>query len=453
MKAIKRFTGMIAAGLAISLMLAPVNTSAANAQTNAAMKGNFQDIKSLTSSDYKDLEFLKPILKDKTVVSLGENFHRVAEYSSMKTRLIKYLHEELGFDVIAFESGLGDSFLTYENMDSLTPKQMMQGSIFPIWHSKETQNLFEYIKKQSKTDKPLYLAGYDMQFTSGYFTQFVAQWIAKVDKEQGQDYFNFEMQAMTDYYGVLNKYGLDNDNNPQVKQEIKKVKDEYEPKYKALIQFMTDHKKELVAAYPKNPHLFEVAVKTLEDRVKFIEMGMYDTRGSYEFRDRIMTENVEWLMKELYPGKKVILWAHNDHLAKNTSKIAVKEQGKWTTSFTSMGELLNKKLKDKEYVIGLYMNSGQASTITTQKLFQIKPMPKGSLEHLFMQSGYKIAFADLSKHKSPNKNNAWMFKPMYAAEDGMTSEIIEPMVMKFVPKEQYDGIIVFDKVKEPTTKY
>lgn len=35
----------------------------------------------------------------------------------------------------------------------------------------------------------------------------------------------------------------------------------------------------------------------------------------------------------------------------------------------------------------------------------------------------------------------------------MTSEIIEPMAMRFVPKEQYDGIIVFDKVKEPTTKY
>jgi erythromycin esterase len=99
------------------------------------------------------------------------------------------------------------------------------------------------------------------------------------------------------------------------------------------------------------------------------------------------------------------------------------------------------------------MNSGKASTITTQKLFDIKPMPEGSLEHRMMQSGYKIAFADLSKHKSWDKYNAWMFKPIYAAEDGMTSEIIEPMSMKFVPKEQYDGIIVFDKVKEPTTKF
>lgn len=452
MKTFKRLTGMVAAGLAIAVALSPVGASAA-AGHGAGTKANIREIKSLTSEDYKDLAFLKPILKDKTVVSLGENFHRVAEYSSMKTRLIKYLHEELGFDVIAFESGLGDSFMTYENAGTLSSKEMMERSIFPVWHSKETLALFDYIKQQRSKGKPLYLAGYDMQFTSAYLTQWIAEWIAEVDPQRGRDYFQFELQAMTDYYKVINEYGLDNGNTPKAKQEIQKVKDQYEPQYKALIQFIKENKKQLAAAYPENPRIVDVAVKTLEDRIKFIEMGLYDTKESYEFRDRIMADNVEWLTKVMYPGKKVILWAHNDHLAKNTSKMSVKEQGKWINSFTSMGELLHQKLKEKEYVIGLYMNSGRASTITTQQIFQIKPMPKGSLEQLMMGSGYKIAFADLSKHQTPNKNNAWMFKPIYAAEDGMTSEIIEPMAMRFVPKEQYDGIIVFDKVKEPTTKY
>ncbi|SDF64653.1 erythromycin esterase [Paenibacillus sp. cl6col] len=451
MQAVQRLKGLIALGMAFTLILSPFNASAA-AQKNDGVKENIREITSTTSSNYKDLEFLKPILKDKTVVSLGENFHRVAEYSSMKTRLIKYLHEELDYDVIAFESGLGDAFMTNENARNLTPKEMMQHSIFPIWHSKETLNLFEYIKKQQGTKNPLHLAGYDMQFTSGYLTQFIAGWIAKVDKDQGQQYFNFEMQAMTDLYKVFNEYGME-DGHPEAKAAVKKVKETYEPKYNALIQFIQDHKKELAEAYPANPHMVDIAIKTLGDRVKFIEMGMYNTKESYEFRDRIMADNVEWLMKVMYPGKKVILWAHNDHLEKNTSKIQTKEQGKWIGSFTSMGELLHKKLKDKAYVVGLYMNSGRASTITTQKLFDIKPMPKGSLEELMMRSGYKIAFADLSKHKSPKQSNSWMFKPIYAAEDGMTSEIIEPMSMRFVPREQFDGIIVFDQVKEPTTKY
>ena len=41
-----------------------------------------------------------------------------------------------------------------------------------------------------------------------------------VDEKQGKDYFDFEMQAMTDFYTVINEYGLDFDNNPQAKQAI-----------------------------------------------------------------------------------------------------------------------------------------------------------------------------------------------------------------------------------------
>jgi erythromycin esterase len=42
---------------------------------------------------------------------------------------------------------------------------------------------------------------------------------------------------------------------------------------------------------------------------------------------------------------------------------------------------------------------------------------------------------------------------MFAGEDGMTSEVISPMSMMFVPKEQYDGLLLIDKVNEPTLKY
>ncbi|WP_251037939.1 erythromycin esterase family protein [Paenibacillus albidus] len=122
-------------------------------------------------------------------------------------------------------------------------------------------------------------------------------------------------------------------------------------------------------------------------------------------------------MKVRYPGKKIILWAHNDHLAKNTSDIRVLEGGKWINSFTSMGELLHQKLKDKMYVRLLYEQR------------------KDGLNHK----------ADVS--------NSWMFKPVYAAEDGMTSEVIVPMSMKFVPKEQFDGLIVVDRVNPPTPAY
>ncbi|WP_018753709.1 erythromycin esterase family protein [Paenibacillus sanguinis] len=441
---------MLSLVLVCSIVLAPVNALAAIDQSQMEwLKKNVQQLSSLESEDYSDLAFLKPLLKDKTVVSLGENFHQVAEYSSIKTRLIKFLHEEMDFDVIAFESGMGDAAAVFETRDSLTPEAMMGASIFPIWHSKETLELFDYIKEQGKGDKPLYLAGYDNQFTSFYLTQFIGEGIAKLDLNKGKAFFQMELQAITDWYEVLDKYELFA-KDPAYKNEMQAVIDKYVPQYNEVIKYVEQHRTELAAFYPNQPHIDDIFLKSLSDHVAFLESGLEEAKDAYSSRDELMTQNLEWVMQTLYPGKKVILWAHNDHLAKNTSKMRVKEDGKWIYSFTSMGELTYRKLKDKMYVIGLYMNRGSSVTITSQKPFTIKPAIEGSLEHLIMQSGYANSFIDLSKHKVKEKRNAWMFRPIYASEDGMTSEQVLPNVMRFIPKEQYDGIIVIDKIKAPT---
>ncbi|WP_410771499.1 erythromycin esterase family protein [Fontibacillus sp. BL9] len=448
----KLLGAMLAIIVACSMLPAPAKSSAtAERGQKEWLRQNAHELKSLESEDFSDLAFLKPLLKDKTVVSLGENFHNVAEYSSIKTRLIKFLHEEMDFDVIAFESGMGDAFAVFETRDSLSPEAMMGASIFPIWHSRETLELFDYIKEQGNGDDPLYLAGYDNQFTSAYLTQFIGEGIAKLNFDKGKAFFQMELQAVTDWYDVLNKYpGAPFSKDPAYIKEMEAVIDKYVPQYKEVIKYVEQNRKELKAFYPKQPHMDEIFLKSLSDHVAFLESGLEDVKDAYSSRDRLMTENLEWVMQSLYPGKKVILWAHNDHLAKNTSKMLVKEDGKWINSFTSMGELMHRKLKDKMYVIGLYMNRGSSATITSNQPFTIQPAIKGSLEHLVMQSGYANSFIDLSTQQAMNQQNSWMFRQIYASEDGMTTEQVLPNVMRFTPKEQYDGIIVIDKVKAPT---
>ncbi|AWB44669.1 erythromycin esterase [Paenibacillus sp. CAA11] len=428
---------------------ASVKTANQENRTKQVMQKQAHSLWSLTSEDFKDLQFLKKTLKDKKVVSLGENFHRVKEYSQIKIRLIKYLHEELGYDVIAFESGMMEAEAARINQDQLTPEMMMKGSIFQIWHSEETLELFNYIQEQAKTDHPLILAGYDMQLSSYYSTAFIGQWMSKISPETGAEFQKMDMEAIPAVYAAYGNQ-LEEKISPEKKAALKKVEAEYTPKYRAAMDFMKKHKKELLSMYPKEPKLVDMAVKMLADRVAFIRMMQKDAVDSYEYRDQIMAEHVEWLSRELYPNKKMILWAHNDHLAKNTSKMKTIEGGKWVNSFKSMGEILHQKLKDQMYVVGLYMNQGSAAKISTGEPFKIKRMPAGSLEYRVMQSGYSKSFIDLSAFKTKTKDTAWMWQPVYAAEDGMTSEVIAPMSMKFVPKEQYDGLIVIDQVHAPT---
>ncbi|MEK4059439.1 MULTISPECIES: erythromycin esterase family protein [unclassified Paenibacillus] len=412
------------------------------------------EIKSLTSGDYSDLSFLKPLLKDKTVVSLGENFHRVGEYASMKTRLVKYLHEELGFEVIAFESGLAEASVVNDVADELTAAEMMDNSIFDVWKSAETLELFNYIKQSRQTDRPLQLAGYDMQYTSPLFAVATRSFISKVNKDYGKAFMDLDNEANKTYSGLTEQYALENKGNPVYQQQIGKIIQKYVPKYKEYIRYIQEHRQQFDAFYPGAPHTADTILKGLEDRVQYFTQGQVaNVREVYEARDRIMAEHVEWLMKVRYPGKKIILWAHNDHLAKNTSDMRILGQGKWQNSFTSMGELLHQKLKDKMYVVGFYMNRGKATNLITLKEFSIGPMPKGTLEGRILQSGYSRTFVDLSKHTKADADNKWMFQPQYAAEDGLTSAFIAPMVMKFVPKEQFDGLILIDKVSPPTRTY
>ena len=76
-------------------------------------KNNRIDIRSLTSENFEDIKCLKQYLTGKNLVQLGESSHSTKEYNLIKVRLIKFLHEEMGFDVIAFESGFFECFFSF----------------------------------------------------------------------------------------------------------------------------------------------------------------------------------------------------------------------------------------------------------------------------------------------------------------------------------------------------
>jgi erythromycin esterase len=75
-------------------------------KTNALVVSNVEP----NNEDYTDLAPLKQALQEVTVVGLGEPIHHDGSAFKAKVRLIKFLHQELGFSVIAFESGFYDCY-------------------------------------------------------------------------------------------------------------------------------------------------------------------------------------------------------------------------------------------------------------------------------------------------------------------------------------------------------
>jgi erythromycin esterase len=398
---------------------------------------NTNQIQSLTSTDYSDLTFLNEVLKNKQYVFLGESVHGVAEYSEAKVRLIKYLHENLGFDVVAFESGLGDIAVTTAQMDSadFNSNTFMKQTITPVWTSVETRPLFDYILDSQNKD-PLLLTGFDMQ-TMNTFGQFMINWIEKVDPEYADFFSKLELSWNQKTNSITNGQSLTD-------QELKQI----ESGYNQAISFVTKHSDTLNTTYGIEFHLEEMIIKTLQERIEFMEKyqkiaGTRNAEALTEARDAIMAENIEWLTNKIYPGKKIIFWGHNTHIRNHNTDIYYKDIGqtnfkKWDAK--SMFQDLPDDLKNKSYTIGFYMHDGVFS-FNREKLYQVndgKPFSKDYLEYILNQSKNEYTFINVEGH-IPSKDNEWMDRPIYALSQGLVPE-------KLTVSNTYDGIFFIKHV-------
>lgn len=118
--------------------------------------------------DFSDLGPLADAIGQARVVQLGEPGHGAGSCFRAKSRIVKFLHQRLGFDVVIWEAGLYDVALAQAAMcgadDAMTAARR---GIFSLWSvAAEVQPLFEYIKASQATVRPLEMAGFDMQVTA-----------------------------------------------------------------------------------------------------------------------------------------------------------------------------------------------------------------------------------------------------------------------------------------------
>jgi erythromycin esterase len=121
------------------------------------------------NEDFSDLEPIRYAIGDRRIVQLSEQSHGDGSTFHARTRLIKFLHQKCGFDVLAFESGLYDCRKAWELLreGKMSHRDAISNGVFDIWvSSQEVQPLIEYLGQQANGKHPLEICGFDCQFTA-----------------------------------------------------------------------------------------------------------------------------------------------------------------------------------------------------------------------------------------------------------------------------------------------
>ncbi|UAC50086.1 erythromycin esterase family protein [Bacillus aquiflavi] len=352
---------------------------------------------------YDDFHFLKPILEKKKFVFLGESNPCVKEYDVAKVNLIKYLHQQLGFNVLAFEGDFGDCIIGDFLSTDLDSMKFMFGSIGRIRSNEYILELFDYIK-ETKQQQPLQLTGIDLnQNEDGHLSSFLR---SQLPDNLKLILLEFEKRANEIIFDTRMMKRL------RLRKEVEEIE---------------SIGNEFIKALEKNSFptmtLRKITIRTVKNRLKLVKGAVKKSiLKLFNYWDELKAENLKYL-SQVYPNEKFMIWANNLDIMKKGSASCF-------PSYKSTFENLPHFIKETSYVLGLYAKEGQMID-DDEHHYPIKKASKKHLEWLLNHTPHQNCFIQCGLKWGQTK---------WKAFEGGNLRI------SFKPAEQYDGILYFKKV-------
>jgi erythromycin esterase len=355
-------------------------------------------------NDFTDLMPLINSIGDARIVMLGEATHGDGATFYAKQRLIKFLHEVMGFDVLAWEA-------LFFSMEELNRKFEFDQPL-----ERETglmKSIYNYTRSSLNTDHPLRHTGFDIVFGSPRakgIEQYKARLYNLLKTEDSGLYSSSDYQTIADFLHTLQN----DDYIPLADERVS---------LQAAIRRVQDHLLEKGDRIHDSRE-FKYLARTLENLAAYEQHLVLSTSmglipPNIIFRGRKMSENLSWLASDWYPDKKIIVWAGNRHIARNVANIELlrPDDGsllfKLPPNYREMGDFIHDEFGDSVYCIGFltYQGSRGHSGEEPENIVTLS----GSIESYWHQTGQTYGFLDL--RSSPQDH--WLRKPAIAHLDGI----------------------------------
>lgn len=367
----------------------------------AWLRGNAVRLASLRAdATFADLMPLKARLADARVVAMGEATHGTREFQQLKIRMFRFLVEELGFTVFGIEANWPESlavnrYVLGEGVDPIAR------SGFSYWQTEDMLELLRWMREYNRMPehtRKLKFYGFDMQ-VPGLAEATVLDYLRRVDADA--------VAGAGRVFDVLGYWG----DNPEYASASDDVKRGTAASLTSLLLRFDARKREYVARSSLRDWTMARQNLVIVTQAE-VKLGKPDERGKI-FRDRAMAENVKWILEQEPAGSRMMLWAHNGHVA-----AAAPLDG---SDHLPMGGHLREFFRDRLVSCGFVFREGgfRAVDMAANRMstFTAGPPPGGSLDATLASVGIPLFAVDLRGLPKGGIRD-WFAAPHYSRQIG-----------------------------------
>jgi len=294
------------------------------------LKQHAHNLASVTDgNDFSDLQPLKKILENTRIVGLGESTHGTREFFQLKHRITRFLVEEMGYRVFTIEAGVMpcQNINDYVMMGKGDRSVALASQGYWVWDTEEVTDMIEWMRQHNLScnrGDECGFVGYDIKPIPD-----ACATIRRLIKPVCEDAYKRADEILSEIENIPFPY------------EGEKVFNN--DKLFWLLGWISARQIPITEAVGAEG--YELLVTATKMMYQYFDGMVVSPRG-ISGRDMHMAENVTYILNSLPPDAKIVVWAHNAH-------IAVNENDK------SLGWWLRQRYGDLYFPFALSFTKGQ----------------------------------------------------------------------------------------------
>ena len=308
----------------------------------------------IAGNGFDDMQPLKKIIGSAHLVALGEATHGTREFFQLKHRMLEFLVNEMGFTVFGIEASMPEAFNINEYV--LTgkgePDKALASFYNWVWNTEEVLDMIKWMRSYNADPlhtKKVKFYGFDMQSPSLAVKE-TLQNLWKIDQIQAK---KLEKPLAL----LANPFTA-----PDFVLLPKEKKEEAAAAVRTILKFFDEHKSDFInrgsaSEWDIMRQQAIIIAQHIESKMNTTDFINLDPI----VRDRSMADNIRWIFDHEGAETKMVIWAHNLHVA----------------THTIMGNNLRKMFGNDMFVFGFAFNQGS---------FQAAEYPIGYIQYLLFPS-------------------------------------------------------------------